>query len=241
MGKNLIKKYETEQRRTKVLELIAQGETYNTIAAKVGVTRQFVTDTLKKELASSNTPEQILELRQHQTETLISHTPRLHKRFLTQHNLTERFANKYEQIVEEEETGLYKFSYLYGLYKEELLNEHQEHHPDEEPDHTRINKEAKALASEEIAQYRARRKAIAEEMERTAKLGDQHMQTLLKHQERLAKLNGIDSPTTHTMMINHSDHEIKLSLQQDIKNLHRQQEIEPTQPVTEAEVVEENE
>lgn len=216
----LIKKYEQQQKKSKILELAATGETYNQIAQQVGVSRQFVTDTLKEELASATTPEKILELRQHQTETLSAHTPRLHKRFLQQSNLTERLAKKYEQFMDEDDKGMYNYSYLHDMYIMEGFDEEQ----------------ANLRAKREQAEYKEKREQIAREMERTAKLGDQHYMTLLKHNERLAKLSGLDMPTQHSLLIHRSD-ELKIDLEMDIKNTQKQ--LEAKQKILEAEVVEE--
>lgn len=215
----LIKKYNIQQKKSKALELIGQGLTYNQIAEQIGVSRQFVMDALKEELASATTPEKILELRQHQTETLSSHTPKLTKRFLQQSSLTERLANKYEQYLDEDDQGLYTYSYLHDMYIMEGFDEEQ----------------ANLNTKRDIAEYREKRETIAREMERTAKLGDQHYMTLLKHNERLAKLQGLDMPAQQNILIHRSD-EVKISLAEDIKRT--QQQIEASQPVIEAEVVE---
>lgn len=236
--KNLIAKYNREQKRSKILELIGEGESYAEIANKIGVSRQFVNDTLKEELASATTPEKILELRNHQTETLTSQTPRLFKRFLKQNNLTERLADKYESMLDDEDEGLYSYQYLLNLAKEETYNNWYQNNPGDEPDEDqqgKLNREAHNLAQLEIDQYRYRREQLAKEMERTAKLGDQHYQTILKQQERLAKLHGLDTPVTNTLMIHRSD-DIKISLMEDIKAT--QQQLEAQTPI-EAEVVDE--
>lgn len=217
----LIKKYNIQKNKTKALELIAQGLTYNEIAEKIGVSRQFVMDSLKEELASATTPEKILELRSHQTETLSSHTPRLTKRFLQQSNLTERLANKYEQYMDEDDQGLYTYSYLHDMYIMEGYDEEEAH----------------KRAKQEQAEYKEKRETVAREMERTAKLGDQAYMTLLKHNERLAKLQGLDVPSQQNILIHRSD-EVKISLAEDIKRT--QQQIEASQPVVEAEVVEDS-
>ena len=75
-------------------------------------------------------------------------------------------------------------------------------------------------------------------MERTTKLGNDNYQILLKHQERLAKLHGLDTPAQHTLMIHRSD-EIKIDLIADIKDTQKQLEKQqPTKPIAEAEIVE---
>lgn len=219
MSNKLVKKFEIEQKKSKVLELIPEGLTYNEIASQLGVSVRFVTDTLKEELMSATTPEKILEMREHQTQTLNSHTPRLHKRFLTQSNLSDRLANKYESLLDEEDQGMYSYGYLYEMYIQEGLEPEQ------------ADKQAKT----EIGEYRARREQIAREMERTVKLGNDNYQVLLKHQERLAKLNGLDMPTQHSLLIHRSD-ELKIQLEQDIINTQK----ELPQNVMEAEVVEES-
>lgn len=216
----LIAKYEINQKKSKILELIPQGLTTNEIASQVGVSRQFVQDTLREELASTTTPEKILELREHQTQTLTSHTPRLHQRFIKQSDLSARLANKYGDLLDEDDEGMYQYSYRKQL--------HLDNGEDEEAAHHR--------AITEIAEYRANREQIAREMERTAKLADQHYMTLLKHQERLAKLNGLDVPSQSVMLIHRSD-EIIVDVRQDI--LKTQREIEASQPTIEAEIVEE--
>ena len=216
----LIAKYEINQKKSKILELITQGHTTNEIASQVGVSRQFVQDTLREELASTTTPEKILELREHQTQTLTSHTPRLHKRFIKQSDLSERLANKYGDLLDQDDEGIYQYSYRKQIHLDDGHDEETAH----------------ALAKREINEYREQREQIAREMERTAKLADQHYITLLKHQERLAKLNGLDVPQTQNILVHRRD-EIILDVRQDI--LKTQKEIEATQPTIEAEIVEE--
>lgn len=220
--KKLVAKFQQQQLKSKILDLISQGETYNTVAAQVGVSLKFVTETLQEELMSATTPEKILELRQHQTDTLNSHSPRLHKRFLTQSNLSERLANKYESLLDEDDQGLYSFTYLYDRNILEGMSP----------------EEARSTAKQEIGEYHEKRERLAREMERTTKLGNDNYQVLLKHQERLAKLNGLDVPSQHSLMIHRSD-EIKIDLIADIQNTQKQ--LEAKEPVIEAEIIEEGE
>lgn len=218
-SKKLVEAFNQKQIDSKILEQISLGKTYKDIAGELGISLRRVTDCLKAELMSATTPEKILELREHQTQTLNSHTPRLHKRFLQQTNLSERLANKYEKLIDDEDEGLYSYPYLYDSYIMSGM----------EPE------EANKQAKQEIGQYHDRRERIAKEMERTTKLGNENYQVLLKHQERLAKLNGLDTPTQHSLMIHRSD-EIKIDLEMDIKNTQR--ELQAKQEVLEGEIVE---
>lgn len=237
MSNKLVKMFEKKQIQNKVIELISEGLTYREIALQLGVTQTFVTDTLKTELMSASTPEKILELRQHQTQTLNSHTPKLHKRFITQTDLTQRLAHKYEQYLDEEDQGLYSFPYQYQIHLDSVTQANQEKPEEEQKNQTQLEQQARIDALETIAIYKTQREQIAREMERTSKLADQNYMVLLKHQERLAKLNGLDVPQAHTMLIHRTD-EVKVSLQQDILNTQKQ--IEAQQPVIEAQVVQDS-
>lgn len=212
MNNKLVKKFHEQQKKSKILELITEGKTYNEIATQVGVTRTFVTDTLAEELASATTPEKILELRSHQNETLQSHTTQLHKRFNTQTNLSDRLAKSFEQKLDEENN--YTFTTRYNQYLQDG------HDPEQ----------ATKLAKNDIEQYRSQREQIIRDMERTSKLADQHYQTLLKHEERLAKLNGLDLPTQHNILVHRRD-EQRTKLEQAILETQAQLEAPEAQIV----------
>ena len=89
--KSLIKKYQSKQKEQKIIELLNQGEAnYVEIAREVGVSVQYVRETIKAELASASSPQEILEYREEIGSVLSAQTPRLTKRAVRQANRQER-------------------------------------------------------------------------------------------------------------------------------------------------------
>lgn len=234
-NKTLVTKYKQEAQKHKILEAITDGHTYNQIALNLGVTRQYVQTVLQEELASATTPQKIVELRDHQNQTLTSHTPTLHKRFNQQTKITERLIKKYEQYLDEEDQGLYSYTFLYQQNLIHNTEENNEAPEEKQLTLEQLKKQTHTDTIQEIAQYKQNREQTARELERTTKLGNDNYQILLKHNERLAKLNGLDTPVAQQLLIHRTD-EIKVNLQNDI--LRTQQELEAkNQPIIEAEIV----
>lgn len=224
--KSLIKKYQSKQKEQKIIELLNQGEAnYVEIAREVGVSVQYVRETIKAELASASSPQEILEYREEIGSVLSAQTPRLTKRAVRQANRQERLEKQYDELLEQEEQGLQSYTYLYDHYILEGL----------EPEQADIQ------ARQDRRDYQLRRDELRKEMAEIAKLTDQHYTTLNKHAERVSKLYGLDLPTTSISLIHRSD-EIKITLEQEIKanakKKKQQKEIEAE--IEEAEVIEDD-
>lgn len=218
-NQNLIKKFNAEQQKQKILDLAADGQTYNEIATQTGCTRKYIQDTIKIELAKASPPEKILAVRNEQNLQLAAQTPKLTKRFVKQIDLTERLIARYEKLIEEEERGETTYDHHYNMAMIDGLD----------------REEADKYATKQYNLYKAERESIAREMERCSVLGDKHHQTLMKHYERIARLNGADMPIQQNILVHRTD-DIKVSLERQIKE--KQKEIE-AQKIVEAEIIDE--
>lgn len=215
---NLTRKYDEQTRKTKILKYIAEGYTPNQIATKLKITKRYIDSVLKEELASTETPEKILAMRDLQSAQIQTHTPRLAQRFIKQSDLQNKLTDKYAQMVDEEHMT---YPHLYDQYIAEGYDPEQ----------------ADTLAKQDLAQYYTLREQLSKEVERISKQTDQTYRTYLEQQKRLSQLHGTDTPTQHHMLISRTD-EIRIELQQEI--LKTQKEIEAQKNnIIEAEIIEE--
>lgn len=213
---NLTKKYDEQTRKTKILKYIAEGYTPNQIATKLKITKRYIDSVLKEELASTETPEKILAMRDLQSAQIQTHTPRLAQRFIKQSDLQNKLTDKYAAMVDEEHKT---YPDLYDQYIAEGYDPEQ----------------ADIQAKQDLAQYYTLREQLSKEVERISKQTDQTYRTYLEQQKRLSQLHGTDTPTQHHMLISRTD-EIRIELQEEIKA--KQKEIEAQKNnIIEAEIV----
>lgn len=218
----LTKKYDQQQKKQQILKLISEGKTPQTIATQLKITRRYIDETLKEELASTETPQKILEMRDLQSAQIQTHTPRLAQTFIKTSDLRNKLTDKYIQLVDEADKGQYSYSHIFDQQIMDGL----------EPD------EAHNKTISLLAQYHQEREQLSKEVERISKISDQSYRTYLEQQKRLSQLHGTDTPSQHHIMIARTD-QIKIELTEEIKRTQKEIEAQKqnTMPVLEAEEI----